>query len=94
MTKTNEQKFEKQLEAEKLDGDNIQICWKCGAYQETAGRVGFERGARWGYQQGIRDVLEKLRSARNKDESYVGAAKAKDMRRTADWIEREMLGKK
>lgn len=49
--------------------------------------------ALWAYRHAIDDVLEKLRSARNKDESYVGAAKAKDMRRTADWLEREMMGR-
>ena len=64
------------------------------AWSKTNDRYYAWQFALWAYRHAIDDVLEKLRSARNKDESYVGAAKAKDMRRTADWLEREMFGQR
>lgn len=48
------------------------------------------RFSNWAYQQGIRDVLEKLRGA--KPEDFKPLPVTPNM--WADWLEREMLGEK
>ena len=84
MTKTNEQKFEEKSFIMRLAENMDAVAWSKPNDRHYAWQY-----AMWAYQQAISDVLEKLRKARNNDGSYVGAAKCKDMRLTADWLEEQ-----
>jgi hypothetical protein len=89
MTTPKQQSFEEMVETE-IENDKptqyaIDYMTKYENYHE-----GYTRGASFGRSITVHEILEMLRQARNSDGSYLGAAKAKDMRTTADWLETEM----
>ena len=71
--------FEKKLEKEIED--------QCYSMPPVT-KVYFNYGARWAYQQGILDCLEKLRS----DPLIDGRRLEQEADLWADWLESEMMG--